>query len=128
MRIELTEFLNAKLELVAPANSTFSESNLGVLNVSFNPKRGEVILDWNDGEETFTLGAYPKSLDLTVDAKATVIKSASVDIEVEFPCYDSYCQYQEDPENYILAHHENEIMNELDEDDVELELDNHYER
>jgi|TARA_R100000149_G_scaffold21694_1_gene8224 hypothetical protein len=128
MRIELTEFLNAKLELVAPANSTFGESNLGVLNVSFNPKRGEVILDWNDGEETFTLGAYPKSLELTVDARATVIKTASVDIEVEFPCYDAYGQYKEDPENYILANHHDEIMNELDEDDVELELDNHYER
>ena len=128
MKVNLTELLNVQLELVAPENSIHGELEVGVLNITFNAERGEVILYWNNGAETVTFGAYPKSLELTVDAKATVIKSASVDIEVEFPCYDAYCQYQEDPENYILAHHENEIMNELDEDDVELELDNHYER
>lgn len=128
MKVNLTEYLNVQLELVAPENSTYGELEVGVLNITFNSTRGEVILDWNGGEDAVTFGAYPKSLELTVDARATVIKSASVDIEVEFPCYDAYCQYQEDPENYILAHHEGEIMNELDEDDVELELDNHYER
>ena len=128
MKVNLTEYLNVQLELVAPENSTYGELEIGVLNITFNATRGEVILDWNSGEDAVTFGAYPKSLELTVDARATVVKTGSVDVEVEFPCYDAYCQYQEDPENYILAHHENEIMNELDEDDVELELDNHYER
>ena len=125
MKLELNEYYGVSLELVAPDNSTNGQADLGVLLLMFDSSTGRITVDWNSGEETVEFDAYPKELSLDINAKATVEYHDVVSIDLSFETFDDYQSYRNDPEEYLLAHHEEEIVESLQEnspDDVEIDI------
>jgi len=125
MKLEINEYYGVSLELSTPANSTNGEAELGVLTISFKPDTGRLFVDWNNGDDSAEFDAFPRELQLDVTAKATIEYHGSASIDVSFDTFDDYQSYRNDPEEYILAHYEEDIVCSLQEDspdDVEIEI------
>lgn len=124
MKIELNEYFGVSLELVSPESSMVGQSDLGVLCLTFNSATGRITVDWNSGEETVEFDAFPKELSLDVTAKSTIEIYGTVSVDVSFDTFDDYQSYRNEPEEYLLANHDDEIIGLLMQDTPdETELD-----
>jgi len=125
MKLELNEYTGTSLTLVAPENSTNGPAEIGILNISLDTQRGKIYVDWNNGDDGAHFDAYPSELSLDVTAKTTVEIYGTVSIDVSFDTFDDYQSYREDPEEYLLAHNDDEIIGLLMQDtpdDTELDI------
>ena len=125
MKLEINEYYGVSLELITPANSTHPEAELGVLTLSFDPTTGRLFVDWNNGDDSIHFDAFPRELSLDVTAKSTIEFYDTVSIDVSFDSFDEYQSYRNDPDEYLMANHDDEIIGLLMEstpDDTELDI------
>ena len=125
MKIELNEYHGTSLTLVAPENSTNGPAEIGILNISLDSQRGKIYVDWNNGDDSIHFDAFPRELSLDVTAKSTIEFYDTVSIDVSFDSFDEYQSYRNDPDEYLMANHDDEIIGLLMEstpDETELDI------
>lgn len=125
MKIEINEYYGTSLTLVAPENSTNGPAEIGILNITLDSQRGKIYVDWNNGDDGAHFDAYPSELSLDVTAKATVEYHETISLDVTFDTFDDYQSYMNDPEEFISANYEDDIVSSLIDntpDDVDFDV------
>lgn len=125
MKIEINEYYGTSLTLVSPENSTNGPAEIGILNITLDSQRGKIYVDWNNGDDGAHFDAYPSELSLDVTAKATVEYHDTISLDVTFDTFDDYQSYMNDPEEYISANYEDDIVSSLIDntpDDVDFDV------